>query len=315
MPVDFEKVTAAIKNKSIYIIEDCAHTVLAQYNNKNVGRFGHFAFFSFNFDKPMSTGLGGMLAVNDFSLLENVKQQLARCQICSYKEEKQIVYALLLQHYLTSEENYKDFLPIDFAHELFCINPLIYKKLRSNVSQGKIAPVRHLLNNISSAKIAIKMKRHFSGFFSVKNNIQPKRMNALRSRLGLLQLDSIKKVEERRLDNSNFYKKALMENGGFQTPQILAKQNPSFLRYTILKKSNFYRQSIIATGLANGIELDHNNWTYTISRLYHKNIKMENMELENSELLANSVIHLPTHYYVTKKHLETIANLLAKYSN
>jgi perosamine synthetase len=315
VPIDFERLENITKDRSIYIIEDCAHTISAKYKNNNIGQFGNLAFFSFNFDKPMSTGLGGMLVVNDTSLLDAVKEQLSTCRKSSKKDEKKIINSFLLQHFLTDENNYKEYLPIDFAYEIFCSYPIMLRKFQRCVSQGDLGLIRPFLKIIKSAKYKVKLVRRIRKYFPFKNNYQPKRMNALRSRLGLMQLEELQKVENKRIYNSNFYKKSLMELKSFQIPETRAQQQPSFLRYTILNKSQHTRQAIINAGLKDGIELDHSNWTYTISNSYGKKVEMGPLTLENSEMLADNIIHLPTHFYVTQEHLEKIVNILERYSN
>ena len=49
------------KDKNLFLIEDCAHTHGAQFNNKPVGTFGDFGIFSFQQSKLISSGEGGFV--------------------------------------------------------------------------------------------------------------------------------------------------------------------------------------------------------------------------------------------------------------
>src|SRR3989339_214772 len=61
------------KEKNIPIIEDCCHVFGSTYKNQLCGTFGVGAFFSGQWNKPFSTGLGGILLVNEASLLPKVQ--------------------------------------------------------------------------------------------------------------------------------------------------------------------------------------------------------------------------------------------------
>ncbi|MFH0921322.1 MAG: DegT/DnrJ/EryC1/StrS family aminotransferase [Fibrobacterota bacterium] len=56
------------------IIEDSCHAFGSRWNGKLCGTFGVGAFFSGQWNKPFSTGLGGILLVNDANLLPEVER-------------------------------------------------------------------------------------------------------------------------------------------------------------------------------------------------------------------------------------------------
>lgn len=58
----------------IALIEDCAHALGASYDQKHVGNFGHYAIFSFQAIKHMTTVDGGALAISDASQLDKAKR-------------------------------------------------------------------------------------------------------------------------------------------------------------------------------------------------------------------------------------------------
>lgn len=53
------------QNHQVQLIEDCAQALGASYQGRSVGSVGHMAAFSFQFNKMVTTGEGGMLATND----------------------------------------------------------------------------------------------------------------------------------------------------------------------------------------------------------------------------------------------------------
>lgn len=63
--VDMDKVMALATKHNLIVIEDAAHSVESFYKGKALGSIGHFGAFSFHETKNISTGEGGMLAIND----------------------------------------------------------------------------------------------------------------------------------------------------------------------------------------------------------------------------------------------------------
>ncbi|MBU0479218.1 DegT/DnrJ/EryC1/StrS aminotransferase family protein [bacterium] len=68
-PVDL----APILNLGPPVIEDCAHSIGAIYNNKKTGSFGLLSIFSFYATKMMTTGEGGMVLTNSSILAKKVR--------------------------------------------------------------------------------------------------------------------------------------------------------------------------------------------------------------------------------------------------
>lgn len=65
VPVDFRPVLEHCAANDITVIEDCAHTLGGSIDGRPVGTIGDAAIFSFNYDKPISLGWGGMAVVNN----------------------------------------------------------------------------------------------------------------------------------------------------------------------------------------------------------------------------------------------------------
>ena len=64
MPANMDEIIAFVEHNLI-LIEDCAHSLGAEYRGKKVGTFGKAAFFSFSRDKVISSVYGGMVVTND----------------------------------------------------------------------------------------------------------------------------------------------------------------------------------------------------------------------------------------------------------
>ena len=68
-PCDMDSIMNLARSRGIYVIEDCAQALGAQYKGKMVGSIGHVGAFSFCQDKILTTGgEGGMITTNDREL-------------------------------------------------------------------------------------------------------------------------------------------------------------------------------------------------------------------------------------------------------
>ena len=64
-PADLDEIKELCEEKGIYLVEDCAQSIGALYNDKKVGTFGDISIFSFNATKMMTTIQGGMICTNN----------------------------------------------------------------------------------------------------------------------------------------------------------------------------------------------------------------------------------------------------------
>jgi len=72
-PCDAEPILQECLDRGIPVIEDCAHALGSTWKGKPVGTLGEAAFCSFQWSKPVTTGLGGMARINNSILLDRVR--------------------------------------------------------------------------------------------------------------------------------------------------------------------------------------------------------------------------------------------------
>jgi perosamine synthetase len=79
-PAPLEELLALAKRHNLAVIEDCAHSLGSAHRGKSLGTFGDAAFFSSQWSKPYTTGLGGVAITRDRDLairLARVQQAFA----------------------------------------------------------------------------------------------------------------------------------------------------------------------------------------------------------------------------------------------
>jgi len=71
---DYDELIKICKEFNIFLIEDNAECFLGKYKGKIVGQFGHFASFSLQATKHLTSGEGGMLITNDETLADKARK-------------------------------------------------------------------------------------------------------------------------------------------------------------------------------------------------------------------------------------------------
>ena len=72
-PVDMTPILEAARRYDLKVIEDATESLGARYEDRNVGTLGHIGCFSFNGNKVMTTGGGGMLVTDSEAWAERAR--------------------------------------------------------------------------------------------------------------------------------------------------------------------------------------------------------------------------------------------------
>lgn len=70
---EMDTIMAIAQKHKLYVIEDAAQAILANYNNKKLGSIGHLGCLSFHETKNVISGEGGALLINDTKLIERAE--------------------------------------------------------------------------------------------------------------------------------------------------------------------------------------------------------------------------------------------------
>jgi perosamine synthetase len=74
-PADIDPIIKIAKKYDLFVIEDCALAMGAEYMGKKVGTFGNIACFSFGTGKQLYIGEGGMITTNDEKIANEVGER------------------------------------------------------------------------------------------------------------------------------------------------------------------------------------------------------------------------------------------------
>ncbi|MDA8172448.1 MAG: DegT/DnrJ/EryC1/StrS family aminotransferase [Nitrospiraceae bacterium] len=329
VPCDMGEISAIARKHDCYLIENCAHTLDAQCDGKKAGGFGDVSFYSFDIDKPISTGDGGMLLINNVDLLEKARGILDGYGRVPFEKEKQTVYGLLLQHFVTGDGVYPEdgFLPVDFGKKAVKKDRRLLSLVEKAACQGgtdgfreRILPYlqrnRLLCEKKSRTGDIISRAASRAGVALGRMNI-PKidspllLMNSLRSAVGIECLKDFDNCKALRDQNTQYYIDHL-DTAAFGHPRIDKGKKTAFIRYAVLNNTGCENSRITAAARKRGFEIGIFNWSAPVHLCYPYNrlLDFERSKLHNSEHLGRRLLSLPVHPYVGEEALERICRFL-----
>jgi len=94
-PADLDGILAVARRHDLPVIEDCCLSLGSRYRGQLVGTFGRAAYFSFQWNKPYTTGLGGMAVTSDAALAERIAELCRRERIGPSTRETLLLSAQL----------------------------------------------------------------------------------------------------------------------------------------------------------------------------------------------------------------------------
>lgn len=133
-PVDMDRLIEICKKRNIEIIEDATESLGSEYKNGKTGTFGKTGCFSFNGNKIITTGGGGMVVTNNRDLAKKIKHLTTQANTGAMEYDyDEIGYNYRLTNIqaamgLAQMEKLQEY--IDIKRN----NALLYKKLLSKIS-------------------------------------------------------------------------------------------------------------------------------------------------------------------------------------
>jgi dTDP-4-amino-4,6-dideoxygalactose transaminase len=256
---EVDEIVAFAKSKGIVTIEDCTHGFGGTYQNRPNGVRSDFAFFSTQWNKPFSTGVGGFLLVNNLDYLKSVNEVNKLLIKPGFK--KSIILKILI--------SFKKAFLGDRTYWFFL-------KLYRFLSKMGLVVGSSSGSEISST---VMDDNYFMGATKVQFSE------------GLRALNHLDELMLLRKKNAVIYSSFLQSNGKIYVKEIF-NENHSFLKYPILIKD---RVSFLAKAEKASVQLG--DWF--LSPIHPVESEFEKWFLDpenfpNATYVSKHVLNLPT---------------------
>lgn len=198
---NIEQIVQIAKDNNLFTIEDCAHGFGGFYNGKPNGSSCDAAFYSTQWNKPFSTGVGGFLVVKNEILIEEIKKLEWEKSKPSLINDSILFLLIMIRRYFVNEYT---------QHSLVKLFRFLSKhNLVIGSSQG---------SELSDIKMP-------AGYFKSASPVQIKE--------GIKQLAYLKDLNILRRKNAEDYSHFLKANNKIFVKESLFK-NHLFLKYPLL---------------------------------------------------------------------------------
>ena len=318
LPCNVEELAEIAKDSGCYLIEDSCQCLGASLNGKRTGSFGDIGIFSFNVDKPMPLGDGGMVTVNNEELIPEANRIRAMYKPVDLRDDLDCIYAILIYNILTDKDIYDHFLSVSFAKDILVYNKKLRNIVNDDIAKKRDFPTfkKDILASVTSSQ-GIKMKvidRVRQIFYKQIEQVKGDHilMNAYRAIVGTAQLKTYDESVEIRNRNARRYQQILGGSVSFETPNPGVLVKPAYFRYTVTSRSKCSVAEISRRAAKEGFEIGNYNWPQPIHLLFpYKNlIPHVGDKLKNSEYVSDHIIQLPIHNYVSYEEIQQIGNFL-----
>lgn len=278
IPAEMYRIIEIARQYNLYVIEDSCHAIGSKYRAKEVGIFGDAAFFSSQWSKPVTTGLGGWAVVNNEKLRKNMDKVYQEFAKPSYKE-----ITLLRLQYLAYSKIFK---PSRFWYMLG-----VYREL------SKLGLV-----------IGSSSKNEDDGCVMPKG--YKRKMSQWQKQILEEKLTEITKAICHRKWITSKYESALEEKG-MRTVHLSEEYEPVYLRYPLLVKN---KRRILSEAKKRRIELG--DWF--ISPIHDKLDEWEKANYQKgmcpiAEKICEDIINLPTHRGISVEEAERIVEFISEF--
>jgi len=280
---DIDSILEIAKKYNLYVIEDCAHGFGGTYKDKKNGIIADAAFFSTQWNKPFSTGIGGIAITKHKNIAKNL-EKLENKAISPSKKEEFILKGLLsIRDKFISSDTY--------WIALKTYRFLSKKNLILGSSQGY------------ELEKPVMPQNFLKGF----TETQAKKGLEYLQKSGEKYIIDI--INEHRKKIANLYK-GILQDLGFSPPYEPTYAEHIYLRFPLLVKN---RHKIFRLAEKEKIELG--DWFLSPIHPIKQNFHLWNYKYgENpiGEFAAKHIINLPTHEKINEDYIDRLYNFLRK---
>ncbi|MDA8388830.1 MAG: DegT/DnrJ/EryC1/StrS family aminotransferase [Nitrospiraceae bacterium] len=279
IPAEMDEIIKIAKKNLVPVIEDSCHTIGSRYKGREVGTFGDAAFFSSQWSKPATTGLGGWVKANRPDL----------------KEALERIYPSF------SRPSIRDSLLLRMQYSLYAalFMPSLFWFARD--AYRKLSKYGFAIGSSTIDELSCSMPAQYA-----------KRMTNWQKKMIAQKLSRIADVIEHRKWVASQYQR-LLPQAGFTLPELPGRYESVFLRYPVRVSD---KQGVLESARLNRLEIGdwfvspvHPNLAGWEKIAYEKGM------CPNGEMASAQTINLPTHMRIGAAEIEKTVALLSNFIN
>jgi dTDP-4-amino-4,6-dideoxygalactose transaminase len=277
---DMDKILSIAEKHYVPVIEDCCLAFGSKYKGKTVGTFGKAAYFSFQWNKPFTTGLGGMAITNDDVLAEKI-EQICKSQLVppGIKEKLMLLAQLMVYRAFVYPRT------TAMAQSFF----------RFLTKKGFV------VGSSSNCEFEPEMKKDFF-----------KAMSSVQAGAGIRQLKKLGKNIEHRREMAELYDELLLQKGWPTRNYDKEIMNPVMVRYPVRIKE---KNKAIQQAASAGIELG--SWFECPLHPIETPLEAYDYEIgmcPEAEKASREVVNLPLHPRADEKTAKRTVEFITRFT-
>ncbi len=279
-PCQMDRIMEIAAERGIPVVEDCCLALGSKYKGRLVGTFGKAAYFSFQWNKPYTTGLGGMAITSDPELADKIETlRAARMSRPSFAEARMLQAQLLVYRLLIYPRT----------------TALAQNAFRYLTKKGAV------IGSSSTSEFEPAMPEDFF-----------KGISAAQARSGLRQLRKLQANIAHRIKMAELYDRLLAEQGRPGRSYDNAVAEPVMVRYPVRITE---KPRALAEAAKAGVELG--SWFECPLHPVETPLSAYDYELGScpqAEKAAREVVNLPLHPRVNQKTAMRNVRFITRFS-
>lgn len=310
-----DEVRELLAERGIPWVEDVAQAFGSSRAGRPAGSTAPLAVLSTNFDKPYTTGRGGVLVVNDAALAPTVEGLVESLPAQTRGEAETILKGLVISDYLFDAESYEPFVSVDLGYRYAAAEGDAYD-LAGLVAEGGAVAARHAAAAGEKLMPARKppLSRRLARWFFPSSAVPPlgpaKRLEPLPAALGRRHLAAVRGEGERRRKLAALFDELFAGSASYRAPNWgAAGDEPWPIRYPLFVRDWARRPEVIKRLAGAGYEAGPFIYPRPISGMfpYYKLSRTTGRYLRGAWRAAAAVVNLPLHAGVSEEDARTMA--------
>jgi len=277
-PCEIDQVIDIARKHNLFVIEDAAQALGAEYDGNRVGSFGDLAIFSFGPGKSITSGEGGAIAINNQDLVDKVARIQAKLPDPDLSWNLHVMVNMFAMKVFSNHYFYG----------------FIRDYLESQLNQTDLEILINCLRLSSESKAR-----------NLNPTMNMAKMPLLSTKMATIQLQKIDELNRKRTRNARVLTELLGEIDRYvQLPRLNDKVTNTFTKYPV-KVRNATREKVKTRLLDRGIDVE--TPYHYLTSFIHSYSRRRYIQTDD---VCHNLMTIPNHPCLTSEDLQRTARAL-----